>query len=83
MRNMGVYMFPRYLISYALSEMCAMDLFRRMQEDPQAAWRSYEILCSSGGSRNYPDTLAQAGLEPAYAPGRVGKVVAFARAYLA
>lgn len=82
MRNMGVYMFPRYLISYALSEMCAMDLFRRMQEDPQAAWHSYEILCASGGSRSYPDTLAQAGLEPAYAPGRVGKVVAFARAHL-
>lgn len=82
MRNMAVYMFPRYVISYALSEMCAMDLFRQRQEDPAAAWDAYEKLCASGGSRNYPDTLAQAGLEPAYAEGRVRKVVAFAREYL-
>lgn len=82
MRNMAVYLVPRYVISYALSEMCAMDLFRKMQDDPQPAWNSYEKLCASGGSRNYPDTLAQAGLEPAYADGRVGQVAAFAREYL-
>lgn len=82
LRNMAVYMFPRYVISYALSEMCAMDLFRKMQENPKDAWSSYEKLCSTGGSRSYPDILAQAGLEPSYAEGRVRKVVAFARDYL-
>lgn len=81
-RNMAIYMFPRYVISYALSEICAMDLFREMQENPMTAWESYEKLCSTGGRRNYPDTLAQAGLEPAYAAGRVHKVVAFARDYI-
>lgn len=82
LRNMAVYTFPRYVISYALSQVCAMDLFRRMGEDPQAAWASYEKLCASGGSRNYPDTLAQAGLTPAYTEGCVQKVVSFARTYL-
>ncbi len=82
MRNMAVYMFPRYVISYSLSEICAMELFARMQQEPQAAWESYEKLCASGGSRSYPETLAQAGLEPAYAPGSVRKVVEFARKYL-
>lgn len=82
LRNMAVYMFPRYVISYSLSEMCAMDLFRRMNADPAAAWAAYEKLCASGGSRSYPDTLAQAGLEPAYAPGSVKKVADFARSYL-
>lgn len=79
LRNMAVYMFPRYVISYSLSEMCAMDLFRLMQENPETAWTSYEKLCSVGGSLSYPEILAQAGLEPAYAEGRVAKVVAFAR----
>ena len=59
--------------------MCAMDLFRLMQENPETAWTSYEKLCSVGGSLSYPEILAQAGLEPAYAEGRVAKVVAFAR----
>lgn len=82
MRSMAVYMFPRYVISYSLSEMCAMDLFARMQHDPAGAWEAYEKLCASGGSRSYPDTLAQAGLEPAYAEGSVKKVVEFAKKYL-
>lgn len=82
MRNMAVYMFPRYVISYSLSEMCAMELFERMQTDPKGAWEAYEKLCASGGSRNYPDTLAQAGLKPAYAEGSVAKTVAFAKKYL-
>ncbi|MGN0335539.1 MAG: M3 family oligoendopeptidase [Lachnospiraceae bacterium] len=82
MRNMAVYMFPRYVISYSLSEMCAMELFERMQENPQAAWESYEKLCASGGSRSYPDTLLQAGLQPAYAEGSVAKTVTFAKKYL-
>lgn len=82
LRNMAVYMFPRYVISYALSEMCAMDMFFKMQENPEDAWKTYEALCASGGRYNYPDTLAQAGLEPAYAKGRVQKVVAAARDYM-
>ncbi|MGN0482112.1 MAG: M3 family oligoendopeptidase [Lachnospiraceae bacterium] len=82
MRSMAVYMFPRYVISYALSEMCAMDLFRQMKEDPAAAWAAYGKLCSVGGSLSYPDILAGAGLEPAYAKNRVGKVVTFAREYI-
>lgn len=82
MRNMAIYMFPRYVISYSLSEVCAMDLFARMQKEPQAAWESYEKLCASGGSRSYPDTLNQAGLQPAYAEGSVKRVAEFAKSYL-
>ena len=82
LRNMGVYGFPRYVISYALSEMCAVELFARMAKDPAAAWDAYKKLCASGGTRSYPETLRQAGLEPAYAPGSVKKVADFAREYL-
>lgn len=82
LRNMAVYSFPRYVISYALSEMCAMEFFSRMQTDPKGAWEAYVNLCTSGGSRSYPDTLAQAGLQPAYKEGSVKKVANFARTVL-
>ena len=82
MRNMAVYCFPRYVISYSLSEMCAMELFSRMRTDPKGAWEAYMKLCTSGGTRSYPDTLAQAGLQPAYKEGSVKKVVDFARTIL-
>ena len=82
MRNIAVYSSPRYVISYSLSEMCAMDLFSRMKTDPKGAWEAYMKLCTSGGTRNYPDTLAQAGLQPAYKEGSVKRVVNFARTVL-
>ena len=82
LRNMAVYCFPRYVISYSLSEICALEFFSRMQTDPQGAWDSYIKLCTSGGSRSYPDTLAQAGLQPAYKEGSVKKVADFAREVL-
>ena len=82
LRNMGVYMFPRYLISYALSEMCAMDLFFLKRRDREGALAAYSELCSQGGDKSYVEILAQAGLEPSYKEGRVKKVMEEARAYL-
>ena len=82
LRNMGVYMFPRYLISYALSEMCAMDLFFLKRRNREGALAAYSELCSQGGDKSYVEILAQAGLEPSYKEGRVKKVMEEARAYL-
>ena len=82
LRNMGVYMCPRYLISYALSEMCAMDLFFLKRRDREGALNAYSELCSQGGAKSYVEILAQAGLEPSYKEGRVKKVMEEARAYL-
>lgn len=82
LHNLAIYGFPRYVISYSLSEMCAIELFARMQQNPAEAWAAYEKLCAIGGSRSYPETLRAAGLTPAYEPGSVKKVADFARAYL-
>ncbi|HKM34457.1 MAG TPA: M3 family metallopeptidase [Lachnospiraceae bacterium] len=76
-RNMAIYMFPRYVISYALSEMCAMDLFAAMEKDKKSAWESYTTLCSAGGSLAYPDLLVKCGLRPAYEDGVVKRIAEF------
>ncbi|MGN0905865.1 MAG: M3 family metallopeptidase [Bullifex sp.] len=81
-RNMGVYMFPRYLISYSLSEMCALDLFALMEKDREACMKTYNALCSSCAGKSYPDVLDAAGLKFAYTPGRVKSTAAFIRDYL-
>lgn len=76
-RNMAIYMFPRYVISYALSEMCAMDLFAAMDKDKKSAWESYTILCSAGGSLPYPELMEKCGLHPAYEDGVVKRIAEF------
>lgn len=68
-RSMGVYMFPAYVISYALSDMGALEFRERAQADFPAAWESYRALCMAGGSQDYDQLMATAGLSTAYAPG--------------
>ena len=75
LRNMGIFMFPRYLISYVFSEMCAIDLFMEYLKDKDKALDSYNRLCRVGGSKSYPEILSAAGLEPSYNKGRVKNVM--------
>ena len=82
LRNMGIFMFPRYLISYVFSEMCAIDLFMEYLKDKDKALDSYNRLCRVGGSKSYPEILSAAGLEPSYKKGRVKDVMEKIKAYL-
>ena len=82
LRNMGIFMFPRYLISYVFSEMCAIDLFMEYLKDKDKALDSYNRLCRVGGSKSYPEILSAAGLEPSYNKGRVKDVMEKVEAYL-
>ena len=82
LRNMGIFMFPRYLISYVFSEMCAIDLFMEYLKDKDKALDSYNRLCRVGGSKSYPEILSAAGLEPSYKKCRVKDVMEKVKAYL-
>ena len=82
LRNMGIFMFPRYLISYVFSEMCAIDLFMEYLKDKDKALDSYNRLCRVRGSKSYPEILSAAGLEPSYKKGRVKDVMEKVKAYL-
>lgn len=61
-KSMGVYMFPFYLISYAVSAMSAMEFAKRMAEDKKTTWEDYKNLCASGGSLPYYELLKTANL---------------------
>ena len=69
--NMPLYMFPRYVVSYALSIVCAEQLKAAYDADPADGWARYHALCASGGSKLYAETLADARLRLPYAPGVV------------
>lgn len=72
--NTAIYMFPRYVVSYALSIVCAQQLKAAYDADPVDGWARYHALCASGGSKLYAETLADAGLELPYAPGVVERL---------
>ena len=80
--NMALYMFPKYVISYALSAMCALQFGKRIAEDKESTWNDYLKLCSAGGSKSYPELLKLANLSPAYEEGTVASASEYAKKIL-
>lgn len=80
--NMALYMFPKYVISYALSAMCALQFGKRMVEDKESTWNDYLKLCSAGGSKSYPELLKLANLSLAYEDGIVASATEYAKKIL-
>ena len=79
---MALYMFPKYVISYALSAMCALQFGKRMVEDKESTWNDYLKLCSAGGSKSYPELLKLANLSLAYEDGIVASATEYAKKIL-
>lgn len=71
--NMAIYMFPMYVVSYSLSEVCALQLKAAYEADPVEGWARYHALCEAGGGKSYSRIIGDAGLRLPYEPGVVEK----------
>ena len=78
-QDMGVYMFPRYLISYALSNASAVSIRLIYEADRESGLALYKRLCEIGGSMEYNDAMKALGLPLPYTEEAVASV----RDYLA
>lgn len=76
-RSMGVYMFPFYVVSYALSAISAMELAKGFAEDKKATWEKYSKLCSVGGSLSYNELLQVANLNSPFEKATIESSIGF------
>ncbi|VYU53345.1 hypothetical protein [Clostridium tertium] len=76
-KSMGVYMFPFYLISYAISAMSAMEFAKRMDKDKKPTWEDYKKLCSAGGSLSYYELLKAANLNSPFEKETIKNSIGF------
>lgn len=78
-RNMLVYMFPRYGISYSLSDMAALEFKVKAEQDMSKAWEDYIRLLSAGGSKSYKELLELAHLSLPFEEGAVSRSTSYAK----
>ncbi len=78
-----VFTTPFYYIDYVLAQVCALQFWRRNQEEPASAWSDYLRLCRAGGSRPFLELVELAGLQPPFAQGVVADATAAAAGWLA
>ncbi len=81
-RQLHVYLMPFYYIDYALAQTCALQLWRRAEEDRPAAIRDYLALSDAGGSGSFGELVAAGRLRSPFEPGCLRDVVAHARSVL-
>ncbi len=75
--NMAINMFPKYVISYALSSMGAMEFMKKINEDKELGWKDYMALCEAGGSLSYTELLKTANISLPYMEGAVANATAY------
>lgn len=64
-----VFLWPFYAIDYALAQVCALQFYQRMNQDPQGAWQSYLAFCQASGNENFSQALHTAGLRSPFEEG--------------
>ncbi|OCA87067.1 M3 family oligoendopeptidase [Pseudobacillus wudalianchiensis] len=74
-RQGHIYEVPFYYIDYTLAQVCALQFWKRMQENREKAWEDYVKICRVGGSLSFTDIVKLAGLASPFAEDCIGKVI--------
>lgn len=68
-KQLHIYDYPFYYIDYCLAQTCALQYKMKMDEDYEAAWKSYIHLCELSASDYYVNMLKEVGLAVPFAEG--------------
>ena len=67
-RQSHIYKTPFYYIDYCLAQTVALSFWARIQENPEAAWKTYMAYTNLGGTLVFTELLEKAGLESPFDP---------------
>lgn len=81
-RQGHVFGVPFYYIDYTLAQVCALQFWKRANEDFEAAWADYVELCKLGGSLPFNALARSANLISPFEDGCLESVVGEVKDYL-
>ncbi|NBI27584.1 M3 family oligoendopeptidase [Chengkuizengella marina] len=70
-----IFNIPFYYIDYTLAQICALQFWKRAQENPSQAWQDYLHLCKLGGSKSFIELVKEANLISPFKDGCVQSVI--------
>lgn len=74
-RQQHIYNSPFYYIDYSLAQTCALQYKVKMDEDFDAAWKSYLKLCRLSASDFFTNMVKEVGLMSPFEPGCIKNIV--------
>ncbi|MGL6099588.1 MAG: M3 family oligoendopeptidase, partial [Fusobacteriaceae bacterium] len=77
-----IFEMPFYYIDYTLAQICALQFWKKMNEDYKTAWQDYLNLCGEGGTKSFLGLLKVANLKSPFEDGCVEDVIVSVKKYL-
>ncbi len=74
-RQAHIYNSPFYYIDYCLAQLCALQFWKKSQEDRPTAWQDYLTLCQAGGSQSFLNLVKLAKLNNPFDENTIKPVV--------
>ena len=81
-RQSHIYKMPFYYIDYCLAQAVSLQIWAMIQEDVNAAWKTYLSYTKLGGSMVFTDLLKASGLRSPFDPESLRGITEIAKAYL-
>lgn len=66
---------PFYYIDYALAQICALQFWKRANENREEAWKDYVELCKIGGTKSFLELVDYANLKSPFENGCVSSII--------
>ncbi|WP_160679017.1 M3 family oligoendopeptidase [Clostridium sp. C8-1-8] len=66
---------PFYYIDYTLAQICALQFWKRANENREEAWKDYVKLCQVGGTKSFLDLVQYANLKSPFEDGCVESII--------
>lgn len=73
---------PFYYIDYTLAQICALQFWKKDQENHEEAWNDYLRLCEVGGTKSFRDLVEYANLVSPFKDGCVSSIIGVIDNYL-
>lgn len=77
-----IYKSPFYYIDYTLAQVCALQFWKRYNENPELAMKDYTRLCKAGGSQSFLSLVKLANLRSPFEEATLVEVMAEVDAWL-
>ena len=81
-RQSHVFGLPFYYIDYTLAQVCALQFWKRANEDFDSAWNDYLTICKLGGSLPFGEIVKTGNLLSPFEDGTLESIVSHVKDFL-
>lgn len=73
---------PFYYIDYTLAQVCALQFWKRMNDNREVAWNDYVNMCRLGGTKSFLGLVKAGKLISPFENGCIESIIGYIKSYL-